>query len=108
MVLKQFNPVMNVFPDILKSKGTRSRNHLFHSRLIGKVDCVLLETNDGRLHLEQAMEVFKAGKICYIDKPIGATLEDAIAIYEMAENTIYQSSHPLPCGLLLKIKTTKQ
>lgn len=31
------------------------------------------------------MEVFKAGKICYIDKPIGATLEDAIAIYEMAE-----------------------
>lgn len=68
------------------------------------MDCVLLETNDGRLHLEQAMEVFKAGKICYIDKPIGATLEDAIAIYEMAENTIYQSSHPLPCGLLLKIK----
>ena len=53
--------------------------------LLEKVDCVLLETNDGRLHLEQAMEVFKAGKICYIDKPIGATLEDAIAIYEMAE-----------------------
>ena len=53
--------------------------------LLDKVDCVLLETNDGRLHLEQAMEVFKAGKICYIDKPIGATLGDAIAIYEMAE-----------------------
>ena len=49
------------------------------------MDCVLLETNDGRLHLEQAIEVFKAGKICYIDKPIGATLGDAIAIYEMAE-----------------------
>ena len=32
--------------------------------LLEKVDCVLLETNDGRLHLEQAMEVFKAGKIC--------------------------------------------
>lgn len=53
--------------------------------LLSKVDCVLLETNDGRLHLEQAMEVFKSGKICYIDKPIGATLGDAIAIYEMAE-----------------------
>ena len=53
--------------------------------LLDKVDCILLETNDGRLHLEQAMEVFKAGKICYIDKPIGATLGDAIAIYEMAE-----------------------
>ena len=51
--------------------------------LLEKVDCVLLETNDGRLHLEQAMEVFKAGKICYIDQTIEAKLEDAIAIYEM-------------------------
>lgn len=55
------------------------------AELLDKVDCVLLETNDGRLHLEQAVEVFKSGKICYIDKPIGATLGQAIAIYEMAE-----------------------
>ena len=55
------------------------------SELLDKVDCVLLETNDGRLHLDQALEVFKAGKICYIDKPIGATLGQAIAIYAMAE-----------------------
>lgn len=55
------------------------------AELLDKVDCVMLETNDGRLHLEQAMEVFKSGKICYIDKPIGATLGQAIAIYGMAE-----------------------
>ncbi len=55
------------------------------AELLDKVDCVILETNDGRIHLEQAMEVFKSGKICYIDKPIGATLGQAIAIYEMAE-----------------------
>lgn len=55
------------------------------AELLDKVDCVLLETNDGRLHLEQAMEVFKSGKICFIDKPVGATLGDAIAIYHMAE-----------------------
>ena len=55
------------------------------AELLNKVDCVMLETNDGRIHLEQAMEVFKSGKICYIDKPIGATLGQAIAIYEMAE-----------------------
>ena len=55
------------------------------SELLDKVDCVLLETNDGRLHLEQAIEVFKSGKICYIDKPIGSTLGEAIAIFEMAE-----------------------
>lgn len=53
--------------------------------LLGKVDCVFLETNDGRLHLEQAMEVFKAGKKVFIDKPVGATLADAIAIYTLAE-----------------------
>ena len=53
--------------------------------LLKEVDCVLLETNDGRLHFEQAVEVFKAGKICFIDKPIGATLGEAIAIYAMAD-----------------------
>ena len=37
--------------------------------LLDKVDCVFLETNDGRLHLEQALEVFKAGKKVFIDKP---------------------------------------
>ena len=53
--------------------------------LLDKVDCVFLETNDGRLHLEQAVAVFKAGKKIFIDKPVGATLADAIAIYELAE-----------------------
>lgn len=53
--------------------------------LLREVDCVLLETNDGCLHLEQAVEVFKAGKICFIDKPVGATLGEAIAIYDLAE-----------------------
>ena len=65
------------------------------AELLDKVDCVMLETNDGRIHLEQAMEVFKSGKICSIDKPIGATLGQAIAIYEMAEKynvTIFSSS----------------
>ena len=53
--------------------------------LLSKVDCVLLETNDGNPHLEQALEVFKAGKPCFIDKPLAATLGQAIAIYELAE-----------------------
>jgi len=50
--------------------------------LLEKVDVVLLETNDGRLHLEQALPVFKAGKRMFIDKPIAASLEDAVAIFE--------------------------
>lgn len=53
--------------------------------LLEKVDCVLLETNDGTLHLEQAMEVFKAGKPVFIDKPVAANLKDVLAIYGAAE-----------------------
>jgi len=53
--------------------------------LIAGCDCILLETNDGRLHLEQAIPVFKSGKRVYIDKPLGATLGQTIAIYQMAE-----------------------
>ena len=53
--------------------------------LIGKVDVVFLETNDGRLHLEQALKVLKGGKRMFIDKPVAASLSDAIAIYEAAK-----------------------
>ncbi|HLP71541.1 MAG TPA: Gfo/Idh/MocA family oxidoreductase [Bacteroidales bacterium] len=52
--------------------------------LLSEVDYVLLETNDGRLHLEQALQVFKAGKRVFIDKPVAASLADAIAIYRAA------------------------
>lgn len=54
------------------------------SELLKDVDCVMLETNDGNLHLEQAAEVLKAGKIMFIDKPVGASLSQTIAIFELA------------------------
>ena len=54
--------------------------------LLTKVDFILLETNDGRLHLEQAMPVLKAGKRMFIDKPIAASLTDAIAIFDAARH----------------------
>jgi len=52
--------------------------------LLGLVDVVLLETNDGRLHLEQAMQVLKARKPLFIDKPMAASLKDVHAIFEVA------------------------
>jgi predicted dehydrogenase len=55
--------------------------------LLDNVDVVLLETNDGRLHLEQALPVFKAGKRVFIDKPAAASLKDVIAIYEAAKQS---------------------
>lgn len=53
--------------------------------LVEKVDVVLLETNDGRPHLEQLRPVLKAGKPTFIDKPIAGTLADAISIFREAE-----------------------
>jgi predicted dehydrogenase len=53
--------------------------------LIERVDCVLLETNDGRPHLDQALPVIKAGKPLFIDKPVAGSLKDAVAIYAAAE-----------------------
>lgn len=55
------------------------------AELLKQTDVILLETNDGQLHLEQALEVFKAGKRVFIDKPIAASLADAIAIFEASE-----------------------
>lgn len=52
--------------------------------LLTKVDAVLLETNDGRPHLEQALPVFKSGKPVFIDKPIAGSLTDAVAIFAAA------------------------
>lgn len=53
--------------------------------LLKKVDVVLLETIDGRKHLEQALPVLKAGKLLFIDKPVSASLRDALAIFAAAE-----------------------
>ena len=52
--------------------------------LLKKVDVVLLESNDGRPHLEQALPVFKAGKRIFIDKPIAPSLSEAKAIFKAA------------------------
>lgn len=54
--------------------------------LLKKADVILLETNDGRLHLEQALPVFKSKKRIFIDKPVAASLTDAISIYQAARD----------------------
>jgi predicted dehydrogenase len=53
--------------------------------LLEKVDVVLLESVDGRVHLDQAKPVFAAGKPVFIDKPLGGSLAQAIAIAELGE-----------------------
>lgn len=53
--------------------------------LLDKVDAVFLETNDGRPHLEQLLPCLKAGKPVFIDKPIAASLADAVRIFDEAK-----------------------
>jgi hypothetical protein len=53
--------------------------------LLTKVDAVLLESNDGRVHLEQLRPCLKAKKPVFIDKPIAGSLADAVAIFDEAK-----------------------
>lgn len=53
--------------------------------LVPKVDAFLIESVDGRPHLEQFKAVVKAGKPVFIDKPLAGSLADAIAIYDLAK-----------------------
>jgi hypothetical protein len=55
--------------------------------LCANVDAVMIESVDGRPHLEQARPVFKARKPLFIDKPLAGSLRDAIAIYKLAKES---------------------
>jgi predicted dehydrogenase len=59
--------------------------------LLEKVDVVLLESVDGRIHLKEAAPVIKAGKRLFIDKPLAGSLADSVAIYDLAKK------HNVPC-----------
>ena len=49
------------------------------------VDAVLLESVDGRPHLEQVRPVLQAHKPVFIDKPMAASLQDVIEIFRLAK-----------------------
>jgi len=53
--------------------------------LCRRVDAVMLESVDGRPHLEQARPVINARKPLYIDKPMAASLKDALEIFRLAK-----------------------
>jgi len=55
--------------------------------LLEKVDVVLLESVDGRPHLEQVRPVFAAKKPVFIDKPAAGSLADGIKIFDLARET---------------------
>jgi hypothetical protein len=48
-------------------------------------DVVMIETNDGRPHLSEALPALKAGKPTFIDKPIAENLSSVLRIYDLAK-----------------------
>jgi hypothetical protein len=52
--------------------------------LCRNVDAVMLLSVDGRAHLAQAIPIVLARKPFFIDKPMAASLRDAIAIFQLA------------------------
>jgi hypothetical protein len=57
--------------------------------LCEKVDGILLESVDGRPHLEQAQIVIKAGIPLFVDKPVADDLADVIELFRLAkENNV--------------------
>ena len=72
--------------------------------LVQKVDAVLLESNDGRVHWDQLQPVLKAGKPVFIDKPIAASLVDCIRILEAAKS----ANVPLFCSSSLRFGSSTQ
>jgi predicted dehydrogenase len=55
------------------------------AQLCEKVDGILLESVDGRVHLEQVKPVLKAKKPVFIDKPLAANLDQSLEIARMAQ-----------------------
>lgn len=51
--------------------------------LLKRVDVVFLESNDGRVHLEQLRPILAAKKPVFIDKPIAADLADSIRVIDL-------------------------
>jgi hypothetical protein len=71
------------FTDELRNRGVEIVETI--PALLAKVDVVMLESVDGRIHWQEAKPVIKAGKPLWIDKPVAGSLADAIAIYELAK-----------------------
>lgn len=77
------------FTETLRDMGIEIVDSI--DELVTKVDVVLLESVDGRPHLEQVKPVLAAGKPVFIDKPVAGSLADALEIYRLAKE------YDVPC-----------
>jgi len=71
------------FTKDLENRGVKIYDTI--DELLEHVDAVLLESVDGRPHLDQARPVIAAGKPLFIDKPMAASLADVVRIFALAQ-----------------------
>lgn len=105
---KDIPSALKMKPDIIKAMvgmGVKIVDSV--DQLLEEVDYVLLESNDGRVHLEQAKKVIAAGKPCFIDKPMAQDLRDVEAIFAYAKSKqvpLFSSSSLRYDANVLKVK----
>lgn len=90
------------YTEQIKKLGVRIVEDL--DELVGQVDAILLETNDGRPHLEQIVPALKAGLPVFVDKPIAGSVTDAVAMFELGKH--YKT--PLFCSSSLRFSDGPQ
>ena len=56
------------------------------AELCSRVDGVLLESVDGRVHLKEVREIVASGKPVFVDKPLAASLEDVREIARITKD----------------------
>ena len=57
------------------------------AEVVARSDAIMIMSVDGRIHLRQAREVFPSGKPVFMDKPLAASLDEAVAIVRLAHET---------------------
>lgn len=55
--------------------------------LLARCDAVMIFSLDGRLHVQQASAVLRAGKPLFIGRPMAASAEDVVKIFQLAAET---------------------
>lgn len=77
------------YTEFLRAQGCTIYDTI--EEMLKHVDVVLLESVDGRPHLEQARPVIAAGKPLFVDKPMAGSLADTLEIFRLA------SEKGVPC-----------
>lgn len=67
----------------LTDLGVKIENSI--DAVLKQCDSVIVMTIDGRAHLKLTEQALKAGKPTYIGRPMAASLEDVIAIFDLAK-----------------------